>query len=109
MVVVPLREYGIETTQPVRPGVSPSEVAQPYAELANTLKQTGDAAETVAKSLAEQAGAEAVIRDANGEIVVQKAPFIGPAAQVYEHAVKIAALTEADGAAQRAMIGLRET
>lgn len=107
MAVIPLREYPVETTKPVQPGVSPSDVAQPYGELAKTLQQFGAAAETTATSLAEQDGARAVTRDASGNIVVQQAAYIGPAAHVYEHAVKVAALTEADGQAQRKDIDLR--
>lgn len=107
MVVVPLKEYPVATARQIQPGVSPSEVAQPYAELSKTLSQFGEAAETTASSLAEQAGAQAVTRDANGDIQVQKAAFIGPAAAHYERAVKVAALTEADGAAQRKDTELR--
>jgi hypothetical protein len=107
MVVVPLKEYPVETTKPVQPGVSRADVEQPYSMLANTLKEFGDAATTTATSLAEQAGAQAVTRDANGDVVVAKAAFVGPAATAFEKTRKMAALTEYDGDAQRTDIKLR--
>jgi hypothetical protein len=107
MVVVPLKEYPIETTKPVTPGVSRSDVEQPYSMLAKTLTQFGEAADATAVSLAEQAGAQAVTRDANGDVVVQKAAFIGPAAHVYDKQARMAALVNFDGDAQRKDIELR--
>lgn len=60
------------------------------------------------KPLAEQAGAKAVTRDADGNIQVEQAPIFGEAGVAYARAVKIGALAEADGAAQRADIELRQ-
>jgi hypothetical protein len=107
MAVIPLKDYPVETTRPVQPGVSPAAAAQPYEALADSMKKAGAAATEVATSMADQAGARAVTRDANGDVVVQQAPFIGPAADHYEHAVKTAALAEYDGDAQRQDIKLR--
>jgi len=107
MVVVPLKDYPVETTKPVQPGVSRADIAQPYAELSQNLEKLGEGADTIASSLAQQAGAQAVTRDANGDIQVQKALFVGPAAAHWESARKMAALVEYDGDAQRQDIKLR--
>lgn len=90
------------------PGVSPSQVAEPYSELANTLniaaKETGD----VSKLLAHEAGLRAVTHDADGNLVVDKPPIFGDAALSFQHAVKFAALADGEGAARRDEIALRQ-
>lgn len=108
MVDLPTKQYETVTTKQVTPGVSRSEIEEPYTELSNTLKRTGDAAETVATSLASQAGARAVTVDDQGNLQVEKMPFVGPAAAHYQHAVTIAALAQGEGQIRRKDIELRQ-
>lgn len=98
----------IVTSEAPRSRLSGEEVAQPYAELAHALDKGGEALEAVATPLAERAGAEAVTRDADGNIQVEHMPIFGLAGVAYARAMKTAALAEADGAAERADIGLRQ-
>lgn len=100
-------ELGRGTLQAPQSAVSSADVSRPYADLAVALEKSGQAASTVANSLAEQAGYKAVTRDADGNIQIEKAPIIGPASQHYAHAVKIAALAEGEGEARRKDIELR--
>jgi hypothetical protein len=89
--------------------VSPGQVAEPYTELANTLNQvSGTLSQTVAEPLAREAGLQAVTRDADGNVQVQKAPIFGDAALEYGRAVKISALADGEGVARRDDIALRK-
>jgi hypothetical protein len=103
-----IQPEGVVTSEAPQSRISPSEVAQPYAELANSLDKVGEAAETAAVPLAERAGAQAVTRDADGNIQVEHMPILGLAGQAYARAVKVGALAEADGNADRQDIGLRQ-
>jgi hypothetical protein len=94
-------------TRPVQSALSPSEIASPYNMLAEGLKKTGMAADTVASSMAEQEGAKAVVTGPDGSVQVTKAPYIGPAAEHYYNSMKFVALAEAEGAARRKDIELR--
>jgi hypothetical protein len=96
------------TSQAPRPGVSPGQVAQPYAELAAALNEGAEGLNTLAVTQAEQAGYRAVTRDANGDVQVQQLPLIGPASHAYQRAVKIAALADGEQDARRAEIQLRQ-
>lgn len=107
MVDLPTVPRRLATLEAPPSNLSSAEVAAPYSELARALDKTGDAAGTVANSLAEQAGYNAVTRDAAGNIQVEQAPIIGPASKHYHDAVKMAALAEGEGAARRADIDLR--
>jgi len=98
----------VETSEAPQTRLSGTEVAQPYEELSRALDKTGDALETAAVPLAERAGAEAVTRDANGDIQVSHMPIFGLAGTAYARAVKIGALAEADGAADRQDIAIRQ-
>jgi hypothetical protein len=103
-----LAEYSLDTSRAPSRDVSPGEIAQPYTELANALKKTGEAATDIATTTAERAGYQAVTTDEAGNVQIQKAPIIGPASQAYEKAVKMAALAKAEGAAKDADIKLRQ-
>jgi hypothetical protein len=89
------------------PGISPQQVAQPYAEFANALDKSGEALGEVAKNAAEQAGYKAVTRDADGNIQIEKAPILGPASVAYSRAVKFAALAEGEAQLKQKDIALR--
>lgn len=99
---------GLATVEAPRSSVSIAQIVSPYEQLAHTEQKLSDAAETAAIPLAEQAGYQAVTRDAAGNVQVEKAPIVGPASQHYTHAVKIAALAEGEGAARRADIEMRQ-
>jgi hypothetical protein len=103
-----LAEYSLDTSRAPTPGVSAGEIAQPYTELANALRKTGEAATDIATTTAERAGYQAVTTDAAGNVQIAKAPIIGPASQAYERAVKMAALAAGEGAAKDADIALRD-
>lgn len=91
-------------------------VAQPYLELANALDKKGEALQTVGKDLmedvakpaAEKAGLQAVTRDDQGNVQVEKAPIFGEAATSFKRAVKVASLADAEGTARRDDLALRE-
>lgn len=88
------------TTQAPTPGVSPSEVAQPYRELADTFKEAGGAAESLAETSARYEGLQAGTNaktNPDGTVEIPKAPIIGPASQDYEQAVKMGVLAKAEG------------
>ena len=72
------------------------------------LKKTGAAADEVAVSLAEQAGAKAVTTDANGNVQIDHPVIIGPAAKAFNDSVKIAALAQAEQSARRTNVDLRQ-
>lgn len=101
-------ERPVTASQVQRFNLSSEDIRGPYSDLANTLDKVGGATQEAANSLAEQAGYNAVTRDANGQVQIEKAPIIGPAAKFYEHAVKIAAVTEGEGQARRADIEMRQ-
>lgn len=106
--VIPMSTERIVTSEAPQSRLSGADIAQPYESLARGLDKVGQGLEDVAVPLAEQAGARAVTRDADGNIQVEHAPIFGEAGVANARAVKIGALAEADGAAQRADIELRE-
>lgn len=106
MVDYPTPQTG-NVTGPIRSSLSESDIAGPYSLLAHGLQKTGAALDDVASSLADQAGVKAVTTDADGNIKVEHAPIVGPAAEHYANAVKFAALAEGEGAVRRKDIELR--
>lgn len=105
--VIPISTERVVTRDAPQSRLSGADIAQPYESLARGLDSIGHGLEAVAVPLAEQAGAKAVTRDDQGNIQVEHAPIFGPAGEAYARAVKVGALAEADGAAQRADIELR--
>jgi hypothetical protein len=97
----------IVTSEAPQSRLSGADIAQPYESLARGLDKVGEGLEAVAVPLAEQAGARAVTRDADGNIQVEHAPIMGAAGAAYARAVKVGALAEADGDAQRTDIEMR--
>lgn len=85
-----------------------ADIQQPYEMLSRALDKTGDSLERVAVPLAERAGAQAVTRDDQGNVQVEHMPIFGLAGEAYSRAVKVAALAEADGKAERDDIALRQ-
>lgn len=87
--------------------VSPSQVAAPMMELAQTLdhasKETGD----ISKLLAHNAGLKAVTRDANGNVQVERPPIVGDAAIAYQHAVTMAAAVDGETVARKDLVDMR--
>lgn len=106
MVDYPTPQTG-NVTGPIRSSLSEADIAGPYSLLAHGLQKTGAALDDVASSLADQAGVKAVTTDADGNIQVEHAPIVGPAAEHYANAVKFAALAEGEGAVRRKDIELR--
>lgn len=105
----------IVTSQAPQSQVSPSQIASPYRDLAAALDKQGEAMgkvggalETVAETSAKYAGLNAVTRDDQGNIQVQKMPILGPASEDYAHGIKFAALADGEGAAKTADIALRQ-
>lgn len=94
--LIPSSTQQVVTSEAPKSQISGAEVAQPYEGLARALDKSGEALESVAVPLAERAGAEAVTRDADGNIQVEHAPIMGQAGYAYSRAVKIGALAEAD-------------
>jgi hypothetical protein len=105
---VTIRPTPVETSEAPHSHLSAGEVAQPYEMLARSLDKAGDALEKVATPLAEQAGYQAVSRDEQGNIQVDRVPVFGEAGAAYSRAIKMAALAQGEGAAKRADIELRE-
>jgi hypothetical protein len=105
---IPLFTQRVVTSEAPQSRLSGADIAQPYESLARGLDALGQGTEAVAVPLAERAGAEAVTRDAQGNIQVEKMPIFGLAGQAYTRAVKVGALAEADGVAQREDIAMRD-
>lgn len=98
--------------------VSAADISAPYAMMAQS---SADAAREVkalagatasdlndlAKRKAKDAGLEAVTRDENGNIQIERAPIVGDAAIEYANAVKIAAVAEGEKDAKMRNIELR--
>ncbi len=86
MVDYPIPQTG-NVTRPIQSSLSEADVAGPYSLLAHGLQKLGTASDDVASSLADQAGVKAVTTDAAGNIQVEHAPIVGPAAEHYANAV----------------------
>lgn len=108
MVDLPQTPIESITSEAPRSSLSPGQIAQPYEQLGAAFDKLGDGLGKASESLAEQAGYQAVTRDADGNIQVEKAPIVGPAAAAYSRAVKFAALAEGEGDAKRADIEMRQ-
>lgn len=100
------------STQITRAPLSAGQVAQPYNDLARALDKTGEGLGDLAVPMAERQGAkdaQAITRDAQGNIVVAPQPAIfGEAGFAYTRALKMGALAQADGDAKRADLELRQ-
>jgi hypothetical protein len=103
-----IRPSEVVSSQEPRSEISAGEVAAPYQRLGRALDKLGESFEAVAKPLAERAGYEAVTRDADGNIKVDRMPIFGAAGAAYARAVKVAALAQGEGDAKRADLELRE-
>src|SRR5215472_1425637 len=106
-------ETTIRPEQPVtaeapRSEISIGDIVGPYQRLSHSLDRLGEGLEDMATTFAERAGAQAVTRDAQGNIQVEHMPIFGRAGDAYARAVRVAALAEGEGAAKRADIELRE-
>lgn len=106
--IIPMSTRQIVTSDAPQSRLSGADIAQPYESLARGLDAAGQGLEAVAVPLAEQAGAKAVTRDADGNIQVEHAPILGAAGNAYNRATKMAALAEADGQSQRTDIQMRQ-
>jgi hypothetical protein len=99
----------IVTSEAPRSQLSSADIVGPYERLARSFDKLGQGLEDMAVPLAEKAGAQAVTRDAAGNIQVEPHwPMMGRAGDAYARAVRMAALAEGEGAAKRADIELRE-
>src|SRR6516225_6460418 len=103
-----IKPEGVVTSEAPRSQLSTGDIVGPYQRLSQSLDKLGDSLEDMAVPLAERAGAQAVTRDADGNIQIERAPIFGRAGDAYARAVRVAALAEGEGAAKRADIALRE-
>ncbi len=101
------------TTEAPKSSLSSSKIAEPYNLAASAyqhlgagLDKIGEGLEKASVSFAEQAGYKAASIDDQGNLVVAKAPIIGPAAAAFARAVKFSALAQGEGAARREDIAL---
>src|SRR6516165_10418864 len=88
--------------------ISTGDIVGPYQQLARGMDRLGEGLEDMATTYAERAGAQAVTRDEQGNIHVDRMPIFGKAGDAYARAVRVAALAEGEGAAKRQDIALRE-
>src|SRR6516225_4118640 len=103
-----IKPENVVTAEAPRSSLSAADIVGPYQRLSQSLNKLGDSLEDMAVPLAERAGAQAVTRDADGNLQVEHMPIFGRAGDAYARAVRVAALAEGDGAAKRADIELRE-
>src|SRR5215472_3661650 len=97
-------------------GISPSQIAQPYMELAEMFEHRGRALEKVGDTVMEdvavpaarEAGAQAVTRDANGNVLIDKWPVFGRAADVYRDNLEMAALSDFENDAKLKSIAIAQ-
>lgn len=108
MVDLPQVPLNVVTSATPRSSVSPAQIAAPYSEMADSLDKVGGGLDKTAEAIAHQQGLKAVTLDSQGNVQVEHAPYIGPAAEAYSRAVKFAALTEGEGQARRADIEARQ-
>jgi hypothetical protein len=98
---------GITTTEAPTPRLSPADIAAPYANLAHSMNAIGEGLTEEATSLAEEAGRKAVRTDNDGNLVVDKAPLIGPASAAYARAARMTALAKLEPQMQDDLTELR--
>jgi hypothetical protein len=103
-----IKPESVVTSEAPRSQLSTGDIVGPYQRLANSLDKLGSGLEDLATPLAERAGAQAVTRDAHGNIQVEHMPIFGRAGDAYARAVRVAAMAEGEGAAKRVDIELRE-
>jgi hypothetical protein len=96
----------VVTSEAPQNHLSGADVAGPYQDLAKGLNAVGEGLSDIAVPFAEHAGAQAVSRDDNGNLVVQHAPIVGPAGAAYARAAKFTAVAEASGESRRADIAM---
>lgn len=102
MVDLPRVQNNVPQLRAPTSPVSPGQIAQPQQELARNFEQAGDILmKDVAQPLAKRAGIEAVTRDAEGGLQVERLPIVGPAAVDFENAVQWSALAQSSGEARR--------
>jgi len=104
-----IKPESVVTSEAPRSEISTADIVGPYERLARSFDKLGQGLEDMAVPLAERAGAQAVTRDAQGNIQVEPHwPMMGRAGDAYARAVRMAALAEGEGAAKRTDIELRE-
>jgi hypothetical protein len=105
--LIPASVENVVTSNAPQSKLSGSDIAQPYESLARGLDKLGQGVSDLAVPVAEKAAAQAVTRDDQGNIQVEKPFIVGAAGTAYAREAKVAALAEADGAAQRTDIEMR--
>jgi hypothetical protein len=88
--------------------VSPSDIAQPYQEMAQNLDKAAGVLNTASVAIAKNAGLKAVTRDADGNVQIENPPLIGDAAIAFHQAVKVAAVADGEGELKRRDIAMRQ-
>jgi hypothetical protein len=71
------------------------------SDIARTMREASETGNEVAKEYAKQAGYTAVMRDADGNLVVNQAPIVGDAAIAFHEAVKYTALSQGESEAKQ--------
>lgn len=109
MVDLPSIPLAVPQVRTPQSPVSPSDIAQPYNDLARTLDKSGEVLmQDVAKPAAHQAGLQAVTRDQDGNVQVQRTPIFGDASPEFMRAVKFSAVADGEGELKRQDIELRQ-
>lgn len=102
MAELPAVQTGIVTSRAPEANISPGQVAQPYAELAQAFDKVGMGLSDVSERIANEQGLQAVSRNnQTGELQVAQAPYVGAAADAYHRAVKFSALAQGEAEAKR--------
>lgn len=107
MVDLPTIANGVPSVHAPQSRVSAGQISSPYLELATELDRASQETSEYAKREAHKAGLKAVTRDADGNVQVEKAPIIGPAALEYQHAVQVAAVADGENVIKDDMLKMR--
>lgn len=95
MVDLPEIKNVVPQVQAPQSRVSPGQIAQPFLELSANLDKAGEMlSKDVAEPLARRAGLQAVSRDADGNVQVERPPIVGDAAIAWSRAMKVSAVAD---------------
>jgi len=108
MVDLPEYPRRLALTEGPRSGISPADIAAPYAMFARAAGNLADAVAPIAEEQAMAAGAESVGRDANGNLVMVSGPAFGRLGEVYTRAARSSYLAQLDGEMDRKFLELRQ-
>lgn len=84
------------------------EVQSPLRFFADAVNFAGDEANKIAKDAGYEAGLQAVSRDENGEVKVDKWPIFGDAAKEYRRGVEVAAVADGETRAKNDLLKMQK-